>query len=203
MPATKEKTAIKTKILETANQLFNQQGYNNVSMRDIANALQISVGNLTYHYKKKEELVEAAIALQHQNYHKPEHLKTLQELHECFQRVLTHQRGNPYYFHHYKQLAQLSPQIYRIQNTVLNDLHDLIQNAFKNLTSQHQMTPDALENQSENLAQAIITLCAYGTALNGVNVIACIWSLIYPKLTPKGKAIYHKHIEHDALLHSF
>ena len=43
------KKDVKTDILETARKLFNEQGYNGVSMRDIAGALGISVGNLTYY----------------------------------------------------------------------------------------------------------------------------------------------------------
>ncbi len=50
---------IKDEILEAARQLFNQRGYDAVSMRDIAGALGISVGNLTYHYPKKTDIVLA------------------------------------------------------------------------------------------------------------------------------------------------
>lgn len=53
------KKDVKTDILETARKLFNEQGYNGVSMRDIAGALGISVGNLTYYFKRKEDLLEA------------------------------------------------------------------------------------------------------------------------------------------------
>lgn len=49
----------KEKILECARTLFNEKGYQNVKMRDISNQLEISVGNLTYHYKKKEDLLKA------------------------------------------------------------------------------------------------------------------------------------------------
>lgn len=47
------------KILETALTLFNQEGLPNVSLRNISEKLGISPGNLTYHFKKKEELEEA------------------------------------------------------------------------------------------------------------------------------------------------
>lgn len=41
------------KILEIAKTLFNENGYFNVTMRQISNHLGISVGNLTYYYPKK------------------------------------------------------------------------------------------------------------------------------------------------------
>ena len=37
----------KQKILDTARELFNERGYNAVSLKDIADALNISKGNLT------------------------------------------------------------------------------------------------------------------------------------------------------------
>ena len=48
-------------ILACARRLFDRHGYNGVSMRDIAKELDISVGNLTYHFKKKENLLEAIL----------------------------------------------------------------------------------------------------------------------------------------------
>ena len=40
-------------ILDTAKRLFNERGYNGVSLKDIADELNISKGNLTYHFRKK------------------------------------------------------------------------------------------------------------------------------------------------------
>lgn len=47
----------KTKILDTSLRLFNKNGVQNVSMRDIADEVSISPGNLTYHFRKREEIV--------------------------------------------------------------------------------------------------------------------------------------------------
>lgn len=52
------KEQIKDKILDTSRQLFNEKGYHNVSMREIAHSLNISVGNLTYHFNKKEDILK-------------------------------------------------------------------------------------------------------------------------------------------------
>jgi AcrR family transcriptional regulator len=46
------------KILETALFLFNRDGFSNTTLRGIAQEMGISQGNLNYHYKTKEELVE-------------------------------------------------------------------------------------------------------------------------------------------------
>lgn len=46
-------------ILETSKELFNKQGYSNVTIRMIAQELNISSGNLNYHFKKREDILEA------------------------------------------------------------------------------------------------------------------------------------------------
>ena len=47
----------KDKILHQALLLFNEKGVDQVSVLEISQKLNISYGNLTYHFKKKEEIV--------------------------------------------------------------------------------------------------------------------------------------------------
>lgn len=49
----------KEKILETSRLLFNEFGYNQVTIRMIALKLNMSSGNLNYHYKKREDILAA------------------------------------------------------------------------------------------------------------------------------------------------
>ena len=49
----------KQKILITSLSLFNSAGISNVSLRTIADEIGISVGNLQYHFKKREDIIEA------------------------------------------------------------------------------------------------------------------------------------------------
>lgn len=49
------------KIITTAIELFNQDGTGNVRVQDIAAAAEISPGNLTYHYKTKNDLMLGVI----------------------------------------------------------------------------------------------------------------------------------------------
>ena len=48
----------KRKILDCSLELFNEFGLPNVSQRRITSVLKISPGNLTYHFKKKEDIYE-------------------------------------------------------------------------------------------------------------------------------------------------
>lgn len=49
----------KTRIIEVAEKLFFQEGIANIRLQQIADGVGISVGNLAYHFKNKETLVEA------------------------------------------------------------------------------------------------------------------------------------------------
>jgi AcrR family transcriptional regulator len=54
-------------IVETADQLFYQQGYEHTSFADIAAAVRISRGNFYYHFKTKDEILDAVIGLRMAN----------------------------------------------------------------------------------------------------------------------------------------
>lgn len=49
----------KKEILNTALKLFNQYGFSEVTIRMIAKEMNISSGNLNYHFKKREDIFEA------------------------------------------------------------------------------------------------------------------------------------------------
>ena len=51
----------KTRIIEAANRLVYQRGYNQTSFADVAEAVGLSKGNLHYHFRSKEELLNAVI----------------------------------------------------------------------------------------------------------------------------------------------
>lgn len=48
-------------IVAAADQLFYRQGYEHTSFADIAGAVQISRGNFYYHFKTKDEILDAVI----------------------------------------------------------------------------------------------------------------------------------------------
>lgn len=47
----------KRKIIDIAIRLFNQYGFKNVGLKQIAQQLKISNGNLNYHFQKKDDLI--------------------------------------------------------------------------------------------------------------------------------------------------
>jgi TetR/AcrR family transcriptional repressor of nem operon len=53
--------ATRDHIVEAADQLFYRQGYEHTSFSDIADVVQISRGNFYYHFKTKDEILDAVI----------------------------------------------------------------------------------------------------------------------------------------------
>jgi AcrR family transcriptional regulator len=49
------------RILDTARRLFNQEGVSRVGVRDVARAVGLSAGNLSYHFATKDDLVAALV----------------------------------------------------------------------------------------------------------------------------------------------
>ena len=62
-------------ILETALQLFKERGYEETTMRAIAEAAGVAVGNAYYYFRSKEHLIQAFYERTHQ-----EHLEASREL---------------------------------------------------------------------------------------------------------------------------
>jgi TetR/AcrR family transcriptional regulator, transcriptional repressor for nem operon len=54
-------TTTRDHIVEAADRLFYHQGYAHTSFSDIADAVQISRGNFYYHFKTKDEILDAVI----------------------------------------------------------------------------------------------------------------------------------------------
>ena len=52
----------KMEILDTAEHLFETQGFDNTSTNDILNEIGIARGTLYYHFKSKEEILDAIIS---------------------------------------------------------------------------------------------------------------------------------------------
>lgn len=189
-------------IMQTARELFNQRGYNAVSTRDIADAMHISKGNLTYYFRKKEDLIEAIVQnmfIEHVTEAKtvPNSLETLDAM---FLHVQNVAEENAFYFWHYTQLSQLSPGIRAMQSAKVERQHQVLAEAFANLHQKGLLAGEAYPGQYRQLIQAILLSCIYWTPHSKLDAEfatpgacrRCLWGLVYPLLTAKGRHIYDR-----------
>ena len=187
---------IRREIILAAKKLFNERGYNDVSTQSIADAMGISKGNLHYHFKRKEDIIEAVVEEMHSHYVKPAIPETLEALNTYFIRAGEVAKENAFYFWHYTQLAQMSARIREIQDTVMGNNYELLFGAFKRLNEQEILEDEAYMGQYEQIVQAVMLTCTYWTPHSRLrerlgikgHFLDCVWGIIYPLLTYRGKA---------------
>ena len=188
----------KEDILITARELFNEYGYKNISMRDIAKKLNISVGNLTYYFKKKEDLIEEVVMYKHRKYKGILLLKSLDDLNNLFLDMLNTQNENIYYFKHFDELAEISSKIYEIQLATLNKIEKILKECFEELQRKNLVQKVKPKSQIDNLIKCTLTVIIYKPIKtkdlnkqdNIDSIISCLWSMIFMYLTDEGKDMY-------------
>lgn len=185
----------KEKIIEQAYQLFYEKGYFDVSMRDIADSLGMSVGNLTYHFKRKEDLVEAALLNRTHRYpHSLTIPQNLKELHEFLSKRTKNLEDDPFYFRTMYQLAELFPSFMESRKDAIEGMERILSECLAFLVEQGVIKPFATEVQRKGYIHTIAFTCFFGLPflenLASKNVhkelMVSMWSVTLPLLTEKG-----------------
>lgn len=198
---------LKDKIKDTAKRLFAEKGYDTVTLRTIAEEAGTTIGNLTYHYKQKEDIA-AAIQKESQAGYMAD-LETLPDQplevlrYLCLMTEIA-QKGheeNAFYFRNIIELCGKSAAIYK--NTMLfrEKIYRAYAECFNRLRNSGHMRLDIPEKSYWNLAYTLITLVTiwtqntspyYDQHLPHLSLQEAIVSLIFPYLSPTGQALLHE-----------
>ena len=190
------KKSTKQKILDTARTLFNESGYNSVSLRDIAKTVGISEGNLTYYFQKKENLMEELLANGVDTFPAAPP-QTLEELDAMFLDLQQTVQKNLYFFLHFTQLSQISPKISQIQSTRYREMRERLNLALRNLQDvdllRGENFPAEYENIIDTLYLSIIYWAPFVELKRDANAdyteYRChAWRCVYHLLTERGQA---------------
>lgn len=188
----------KNEILVKAIELFNQYGYESVTMRDIARVMHKSVGNITYHFPKKSDLMSAVGNLIYQDFCSLQ-LQPKLDIHglqEQLTEMIQFQKQYAFYFSNKIALRKYQPDTsgtadrqLAVRKRLISYYSEVIQNfetegVFKTLPG---------KESSRYLAEGIV-LIILSWANPGMpnyearyeELLKIIWNLIYPNLTPKG-----------------
>lgn len=184
----------RNEILEAARTLFNQYGYNGVSLRDIAGAVGISKGNLTYHFSKKEDIVESLLEMEQDTFPTKTPC-TLQELDEVFLDMQQAIQAHLYFFLHHAQLAQVSPAIFQKQRARYADMQIRLKAAFTMLCKNGLFREELFAGEYDRLIDSLYMAAAYWAPFSqlqksvsqAVSYRSQIWSTLFHVLTEKGR----------------
>ncbi len=201
------KVKTKTQIVLTAIELFNLHGFSNVSLLKIAKTLNLSPGNLTYHYQKKADLM-VAVYLHFQE----ELLKVLpdeadytsiKDLDKQITSFYSFQKRFKFFYLDLLEVSRAFPSIgnkhvehidgqidrlYRILSKIASDTRlksYQSEQTYKQLAHQMWMTSVFWMSQSMVRSQE--------HELNGLR--DSLWFQIYPQLTESGKEELAKFID--------
>lgn len=180
-------------ILQTAKALFNERGFNDVSTRDIANALGISKGNLSYYFKRKEDIVEAILEEFPGN--PPDTPKTMAALNEFLLDMQDTVQENAFYFWHHAQLSQLSPKIKELQREMYRCNVQKLRNAFKRFQEEGYFLLEQVEGQYNRTIDTLLLSSIYWLPFCTLKQEKLVendfqkqaWSILFPLLTEKGR----------------
>jgi AcrR family transcriptional regulator len=188
-------------ILEKAIELFNKNGYVAVSMRDIADAANKSVGNITYHYKKKSDLICAIVELLYEDFQSLD-LKTdvnVIDFNEQLKTMLTFQEKYYFYFSNMIELRKNYPEISEFQSKVRKKLIMHFSEIIGNFEKKEIFRAAPDKKLQARLAKGIVLLMMswmqqispedmeqYDELLN------IVWSILYFNLTEKGINLYNQ-----------
>lgn len=190
----------KQKICEHAQRLFNEKGYDQVSLREIADAAGTTIGNLTYHYPLKENLIAAIQQDLHAGFANnfpiaKEGETVLVNLLQSFHNIQTNEENNQFYFRNLVELCKDSAAIARTNEDFRARLHLYFLNSFLLLKAQGFVRCDVSDEQYANFAFVIVMMSSvwtqntspyYDTSLPRVPIAAAMTDLLHPYLTERG-----------------
>jgi AcrR family transcriptional regulator len=197
------KKSTKENIIEIAIRRFNEEGFAKVSMYEIAKEIGLSRGNLAYHFKDKDALLEAI---------------TCQMWAEFEQK-----RSNTLTYPSFKNITEEFHQLYSIQKAysfIFLDTqvlqHPLVKNQFKEMTTKTiqgnktiiafaikmgNMKPEAIPGTYHYLALITWMVSCFWLSQQIIREDfsekigdRVLWSLLLPYLTEKGKEALEKYL---------
>jgi len=191
----------KDKILQLAVKSFNDKGFGAVSMQSLANDLNISRGNLTYHFKDKDALLAAIAELMWQRFEldkaKSRLLPSFENLHKEVRLIYEFQKefafvfldarmaGHPKLKSSIKKMQQFSVENHKIAIAFSIQLGN--------------MKAEKIAGTYNSLSYVIwllSTYCLFQKVSVGEKSIKevenTIWSLILPHMTKKGHSAFKK-----------
>lgn len=197
---------MKEKIIQTAIRIFNEKGLAAVSMKQVADELGISAGNLSYHYKTKTVLLHAIrdqIDKETQSFFLPHTYLTLHHLEVMVGAFHKHAMRYKFIFNDFAHIARYYPTVAKQHNDLnLNRLEE-----GKKLVD-YYVDSGRMKEETNGIDYHYLVfsiwmhltfwpvqeyaLTAENYALHDRELMGAVWNLFIPNLTEKGLAEYEE-----------
>ena len=194
----------KQKIIQASILLFNQHGMGNVRLQQIASEVGISVGNLAYHFKNKEAIIEAIngslykkaseILSQYRIY--PNFMDFDSQLLKYFQFIEQY----PFYFLDLLEMKRHYPAVYKIRKTQINKMINQIKMRFEYHVQRGVLHSESRKGMYDSNVHAIWMIISHWlpqkaaqgqlTTQDLSQFKEMVWNQIYPYLTEEGRNEY-------------
>ena len=151
------------RICDTAVRLFNEQGYDQVSLRQIAAEAGTTIGNLTYHFKHKEDLLAAILADLHQGFsgsldRSLRGRDLVARLLALFVENEANHARYPFYFENLSQIMASFPSIKADNDVFVRNLYEYYSWAFGQLAYDGWLSHKADDSTPAALAYVLIAM---------------------------------------------
>ncbi|MGB3464525.1 MAG: TetR/AcrR family transcriptional regulator [Cyclobacteriaceae bacterium] len=196
----------KANIVSVAIALFNEKGIASVTMRQVAEAMAISPGNLTYHFKTREALMEVIYAQLHSesgNYISLDGYITLHDFEKILYKFYQLRQTYRFFFNDLVYIIRQFPTVAKMyQNANIGRFKQSRQLVNYYITSGRMIQEDEHVDYNKIIhsiwmintfwpsQQQIMDTEDY--PVNKTTPIAITWQMIYPYLTETGKEEYRQ-----------
>lgn len=192
-------------IIRQSVHLFNARGFFKVTIKEIAEAMGISPGNLTYHFKKKENLLEAIqteLLKEAEGIIVPRDQElNLAHFQEMFEKFFEVQQTYRFFFCEIIYLLEEYPEITRAYKETTSARFSDARKLVDYYINTGRLKPESQGRDYDDLVHSlwmVNTFWTLGTALAGdfgsgrfADPIPSLWNMLLPYLTEKGMAEYH------------
>ena len=199
----------KDRIIKAAINLFNQQGFVNVRLQNIADELKISVGNLAYHFKNKEAIVAKA----YENI--SEELSSilsvyrtspdLRDLDNQLEHYYLFIKKYPFYFIDILEIKRNYPHLHEERKDYISKMSVQFLKRIEYNKTRGVISRDLSDLHISQLADNICTIVTFWYTCQAIKdetpgqaqFKSTVWVQLYPYLTRKGLEEYNRLIATD------
>lgn len=198
-------TSTKSKILSTTLDLLNKQGLSNVKMRDVSNTLGISIGNLTYHYPKWENLMDGILIQFYEDikgvyYFFP---KKMSEVVEYIERIYDLQMKYTFFFSNIHIFFQQFPKYKDMEEEFFVNRMTVMREAFDKMIEKNYLYPKSSEHNYDLLVKTTWLILSGWYSFSVIfkeekynitkkEFFFTVWGIYSCHLTESGKEIIRK-----------